>query len=472
MLASGMAFADVHDKYEIGGNELLHIDPDRPRGIFLPIEDPAAHEYREPGARSHGGGHILFLNRCAGGQTFSPGGDNSRTNRSGVVAQSTGSPVNFPAYPYGDSSWNQVVAHVQDIMSPFNISVTDVDPGNTPHHEAVICGSPGLLGMDSNVGGVALFGCSVLENSVTFTFPTVWGNSPRSIAETVGQEAAHAWGLDHEYECKDPMTYLFGCGNKSFQNEYISCGEYSARSCYCGGSTQNSYQKIMSIFGPASASPPSVEITSPQEGAQVGQGFPVAATISDDQGVQRAELFVDGTFVMQLTSSPYTFNAPSNLSDGGHQVRVVAYDTLGSSASDTINVIVGEPCGGPSDCDDGETCVDGRCVPGPGTDGGLGDTCEDGADCASGLCGNDGTNKYCTEACNPDADACPGGFNCINAGEGNGVCWPGGDDGGGEGGGCVIASDDASGERPFPWTGAGLALVVGLGLALSGRRRR
>ena len=38
---------------------------------------------------------------------------------------------------------------------------------------------------------------------------------------------------------------------------------------------------------------------------------------------------------------------------------------------------------------DGETCVDGRCVAGPGTAGRLGESCASNEDCVSGLCGAD-----------------------------------------------------------------------------------
>ena len=51
---------------------------------------------------------------------------------------------------------------------------------------------------------------------------------------------------------------------------------------------------------------------------------------------------------------------------------------------------------------------------------------------------------------------CPSGFDCIDAGGGAGVCWPGS---GGDGGGCSTGN------------GGGFA-VIGLGFALLARRRR
>jgi MYXO-CTERM domain-containing protein len=94
--------------------------------------------------------------------------------------------------------------------------------------------------MPSGVGGVSPFSCGTINNSIVFTFAVVYGTAYRDICETSAQEIAHSFGLDHEHLCSDPMTYLTGCGNKSFQNVAAPCGEYSNRACMCGGNTQNS----------------------------------------------------------------------------------------------------------------------------------------------------------------------------------------------------------------------------------------
>src|SRR5205085_8772052 len=122
-------------------------------------------------------------------------------------------------------------------------------------------------------------------------------------------------------------------------------------------------------------------------------------------------------------------------------------------------VTIGSACGKPADCANStDTCVDGRCVPGTGVQGGLGSACVANTDCASGQCATDSEGEsHCVESCSISADACPSGYDCIDAGMGdNGVCWPGGG-----GGGC-----DAG--------GGGGTLVVGIGLGLVAimRRRR
>jgi hypothetical protein len=439
---------------------------DVPRGTYIPVDETQAEirsisEISEVGdapvPTSHGS-HILYVNPCWGGETFTSGFNDSRTNRSSIINGSK----HLPQYPYGEASYQQVLSCVRDIMSPFNITVVGEDPGSTPHHEAAVCGHPNDAGFGSGTGGVAPFSCGVIENSITYTFPEVYGGQTRAICETIAQEAAHGWGLDHEYLCADPMTYLNGCGAKSFQDEYVSCGEFSARNCQCGGATQNSVQHILQVFGSAIPSPPEVTITEPLPNTAVQPGFVVRADIEDNDGLDSASLYVDGSLVMTIEIPPFVFNAPSSMGDGDHEIEIRAVDKQGTEGSDSIAIVVGEPCTKSSQCDAGEACVDGRCVAGPGTDGGLGESCESGADCVSGLCGDDGSgDKVCTEPCDLEANGCPGGFECRSAGSG-GVCWPAD----GSGGGCAVATRGDG--APF----AGLLLLAGVALWTVRRRRR
>jgi hypothetical protein len=276
---------------------------------------------------------------------------------------------------------------------------------------------------------------------------------------------------DHLLEACDPMTYLQGCETrKSFQDKLSSCGETNPKQCYCGGTQRNAYAELLENFGAPLPTPPEVTITAPGDGASVAAGFIVRANVTDPQGVDRVELYIDNQLRDTGNVPPYIFNAPNDLSEGGHVVRVTGYDSFGTAGSDEIDVVIGEPCGGDDDCAGDEACVDGRCVLGPGSPGGLGEPCESGANCASGTCGDVGGERLCTEACNPGADGCPGGFRCLSAGGGQGACWPGGDGGGGC---CTIAGGGGGGhEDTDPGGPLALGALVALWLAWSVRRRR
>lgn len=99
----------------------------RPRGTYIPV-DPAmvARDVDRPVAQDGGGSLILYLNRCEGGETVTPGQNDSRNNRSSIVDRTR----QLPPYPYGDASWQQMVDCVREIYAFSGVMVTDVDPGN------------------------------------------------------------------------------------------------------------------------------------------------------------------------------------------------------------------------------------------------------------------------------------------------------------------------------------------------------
>ena len=111
--------------------------------------------------------------------------------------------------------------------------------------------------------------------------------------------------------------------------------------------------------------------------------------VTDNQGVQLVELLIDGTEITELASPPFAFNAPASITSGAHTIEVRATDLFGTQGSATVQVLVGGPCDDADDCSplgDTYTCVGGRCVPGPGAPGGLGEPCAEGNDCASTVC--------------------------------------------------------------------------------------
>ena len=426
---------------------------DRPRPTYI-VTEPAESPRR--GALTN----VIYLNRCAG-----PGDcdfvastvEDSGSNQSSILQQN-GSLTPFGA---GDTAWASVVECVQKAYKSFDVTITDQDPSPAPHFEAVVAGTPDELGFPDNVGGVAPFNCGIINNAITYSFANVYQGSVPDICWTVAQESAHAFGLDHEFLCEDPMTYLSTCApDKWFRNEDAKCGEFEARQCMCGGDKQNSYTSILDVFGPSgSDAPPTVSITDPQNGASVRKGFPVTVTASDDIDVSRVELWVNNRLIKAINDAPFAFAVPPTLSDGIQQVEVRAYDTAGVQASAKIEVTQGAPCQSADQCLDVETCVDGRCVLGPGSPGGLGEVCDSNQVCYSGLCGDDGSEKLCAESCTLGAGGCPEGFGCRKAGT-IGVCWPGS----GSGGGCRTSAAGGGG-------GAAIALGA-IGVLVAGRRRR
>ncbi len=93
----------------------------------------------------------------------------------------------------------------------------------------------------------------------------------------------------------------------------------------------------------------SVSITSPSDGATVitaAGSFTVSGTASDNTGVDKVEVSIDGgAFAAATGTTSWTFNA-AGLSDGSHTITARATDSAGNSATDVIAINVVAQSGG------------------------------------------------------------------------------------------------------------------------------
>ena len=395
-----------------------------------------------------------------------------------------------------DYEWNQVMQCIKDVYSPFNVMVSDVPPaGASSYTEDILAGQPADIGYGggAGVGGIAPGGCDARNNILSFSFSNInWGSGQDRIWTLCGvaaQETAHAFGLEHEYQvldaytanmgstCNDPMTYRTDCGGeKFFRDAPAYCGEFMQRDCVCGG-TQNSYQKILDVFGPGQSivPPPTSQILLPAANAMVSNGFNVAAQAGSRRGVTKVELWLNGykwgeapgaAFGANGQPNPavYQIKAPNNVPDGVIDVVVKAYDDLGAETdSQTVTVTKGAPCTDASMCATGQKCAMGKCF-WDTPSGQLGDPCTYDQFCTTGLCSPTTSDQVCSQPCTVGiSDSCPAKFDCLMQNGIQGFCYPH-DTGGG--GGCC----NAGGSPRGIWLTAGLAAMV-LGLVMRRRRR-
>ncbi len=305
----------------------LSVGADTPDGFQLArdaVSTPPASATR---ARSR----TIYLNRH--GVTVMPGANDSEHDRSSVTNQL----AHIPAWEVSPQIWRDTVACLETMFAPFDVTITETDPGAVPHIEAVFGGSGDLLGLPARIGGVSPMStsCAVIESSMVFTFTSVIPQSAQVACEIQAQEIAHSFGLDHELLAADPMTYLRYAGERAFQDELASCGETTARPCGIGGSVcrdkQNSYAILLERLGPAGAGdlePPVVVISSPLDGAFVEAGFEVRVTASDDVGVTGASIAIDGEPAGAITEAPWRFTTPATLAPGDHTITIVVTDGI------------------------------------------------------------------------------------------------------------------------------------------------
>ncbi len=156
---------------------------------------------------------------------------------------------------------------------------------------------------------------------------------------------------------------------------------------------------------PTDQQPPTVLISEPGAGAQLGPSFTVWVTAIDgESGLASIKLVVDGQERGVKAASPATFDL-AGLKSGEHTLRADATDSAGNVGSSEVKVIVEGDASGPG--------------PGPTPiPGGFGASCSAAKDCASGLCATDSgaATKYCTQLCN-QLHPCPEGSHCLASGK-------------------------------------------------------
>jgi MYXO-CTERM domain-containing protein len=436
--------------------------------------------------------HTIFLERCRGGCRITKGTVNdASTNTSTIPANSGVSTISEYKNAQGqdgaaaDEEWNAVLKCVQEVYSPLQVTVTDVRPpaGAGSYHLAVLAGVPSEIGMSNDILGIAPLAanCAAQDNVISFSFANAHQTSERvnNLCWTAAQESAHAFGLDHEFvfkdgrsACSDPMTYRVDCGGQRFfRNASAACGEFTEKpACHCSP-TQNSHQKLLSVFGPGTSitPPPTSAITLPATGGGL-LGAVVAASAGSQRGISKVELLINGFVWAESTGArfgptgqpnpaTYTLVVPDNLPDSIVDVVVRAREDIGTfTDSAPVTVTKGAPCASADACAAHQKCEAGRCLWDPPV-GELGDACSYPQFCKSGLCRGTADSQICTQPCVVEADTCPQDLSCIATNAGEGICFT-------PGGGCCSVAGGAG----APWIHGGIAALV-LGASLRRRRR-
>lgn len=453
--------------------------------VDTPVEAFTAHPAAVPPVAT-----VLFVNRCSGGCAITGGAvHDAKSHISTIPPMGSYTIAEFKnstgqTGTAADEEWNAILACLKDVYSPYDVTVTDQLPAaDTPYNEAIVAGLPGNVGLGDDILGIAPLAndCSAQSNVISFSFANYHGTQDRvnNICWTAAQESGHAYGLDHQYvftdgesACSDPTTYRMDCGGrKFFRNRFAQCGESAVRKCRCTPS-QNSHQKLLSVFGQGTPTtpPPTVTLSAPLDGATVGGSWSVHAEAGSERGVAKVELFLNGSrWVVlpgakfgsrgQVNPGAYAFAVPTNVPDGIIDVTVKAYDDLGiMTATPMITVTKGAPCSIDSQCLEYQTCNAGRCeFPPPAAE--LGDSCEYDQACTSWSCieVNNGEKRCTTECRTDDKTTCPTDFSCLPTANGAGVCWPTDD------GGCCSSTHNNS----PTWFQLGL-----LGLVIGALRRK
>ncbi|HEX5432373.1 MAG TPA: S8 family serine peptidase [Bryobacteraceae bacterium] len=114
---------------------------------------------------------------------------------------------------------------------------------------------------------------------------------------------------------------------------------------YYGWGRVNAYKALTAAGLPTGdTTPPSVSISSPSSGATEEGQISILGTATDNVGVSKVELDVDGALVSTETSPAYSFTwNTANVANGSHTLTVKAYDAAGNMGQAAVSVNVNNP---------------------------------------------------------------------------------------------------------------------------------
>jgi hypothetical protein len=305
--------------------------------------------------------------------------------------------------PYGNDMTKRqaVLEAVRQDWAEYDMTVTDVRPASG-QYTMNMTGPTNPFG--GGVLGIAPVDCNdeQTHSNITFAFHSAGDQfSPAITATTIGQEVAHSYGLEHVDEPGDIMNPYNAGGDPIFNDACINIVQNiycpNQHQAVCGSAyQQNAHQELLNLFGPAIADmgPPTVSISYPADGDtfEPGANFEVTVDAADDKGIDRVQLFNNGTALESDASEPYGWGV-SNIPEGEYVLHVIATDQAGNEAMSNVVTIyvgseppaMGDESGGGDGDDGGGSADDG----GDGADDGdtdalppgLDDTGDEGCGC-------------------------------------------------------------------------------------------
>ena len=202
-----------------------------------------------------------------------------------------------------------------------------------------------------NVGASATVSVSVQNGVPDLTAPTAQVTSPANGSTVTGVANIDVSAVDNvgvtKVECYINGTLVgtsptapatFPWNTATYAN-----GSYTlqARASDAAGNVGASATVSVSVQNPvADTVAPAVRITSPTNGVTVGKSTKVYVLATDNVGVTRVDLLVDGKFYATSALAAPVFSwTTSKLSRGSHTLQAVAYDAAGNTTRSTVVTI-------------------------------------------------------------------------------------------------------------------------------------
>ncbi len=127
----------------------------------------------------------------------------------------------------------------------------------------------------------------------------------------------------------------------SLNTTAVSDGQYSFEvKAYYNSGDIGSYSKKLTINNTASDILPPNTALNVTEGQIINGPINITATTTDNIAVAKVEFYIDNVLKSTDTTTPYEYNWDStSVSDGSHEIKVIAYDNANNSSNDIKNII-------------------------------------------------------------------------------------------------------------------------------------
>ncbi|MCC7382839.1 MAG: PHB depolymerase family esterase [Deltaproteobacteria bacterium] len=136
-----------------------------------------------------------------------------------------------------------------------------------------------------------------------------------------------------------PVVPADGCGQ---------AGAYFLDAGICSARRIGEFFGLGGTVDPGDTEPPAVNVTGPANSATVNGTVNITVTASDNVGVARVEISINGQLKSTVTAAPYRFSwNTSTEANGSYAIRAVAFDAAGNSSTDDDTRV--EVTGGVSD---------------------------------------------------------------------------------------------------------------------------
>jgi len=194
-------------------------------------------------------------------------------------------------------------------------------------------GAAADVGADEIVPAIATFTVSASASvSIGSVIEVTWTSSGGAASST-DSIGLYSFGASDA----QPLELRSTAGEASGTVFFVApatAGTYELR--YIGGNGVRlavSNPVVVTAPSPADTTAPMVRITTPTNGQTVSKTVSVTVSASDNAGVTKVELYVDGAVSATSMTSPFTmsWNA-QRVKRGSHTLRVKAYDAAGNSA--------------------------------------------------------------------------------------------------------------------------------------------